>query len=42
LLNCAEFSGRRPEVAQTLHAISWIQFLVSGKGLGERWLPGTI
>ena len=42
LLNCAEFSGRRPEVAQTLHAISWIQFLVCGSGLGERSSLGSV
>jgi len=42
LLNCAEFSSRLSEVAQTLDAISGIQFLVSGRGFGERWLPGTV
>jgi hypothetical protein len=42
LLNCAEFSSRLSEVAQTLDAISGIQFLAGGKGLGERWLPGTV
>jgi len=42
LLNCAEFSSRFSEVAQTLDAISGIQFLVAGRGLGERWLPGTV
>ena len=42
LLNCAEFSGRLSEVAQTLYAISGIQFLVGGSGLGERWLLGTV
>jgi hypothetical protein len=30
LLNCAEFSSRLSEVAQTLDAISGIQFLVAG------------
>jgi hypothetical protein len=42
LLNCAEFSGRLSEVAQTLHAISGIQFLVGGRRFGKRWLPGTV
>jgi len=42
LLNCAEFSSRLSEVAQTLDAISGIQVLVAGRGLGERWLPGTV
>ena len=41
LVNGAEFAGRRSEVAQTLDAISGIQFLVGGTGLGERWLLGT-
>jgi hypothetical protein len=41
-LNCAEFPCRLSEVAQTLDPISGIQLLVSGKGLGERWLPGTV
>lgn len=41
LLNGAEFAARRSEVAQKLHAISGIQFLVGGTGLGERWLLGT-
>ncbi len=42
LLNGAEFSGRLSEVAQTLHAISGIQFLVGGRRFGKRWLPGTV
>ena len=42
LLHRAEFSSRLPEVAQTLNAISGTQFLVGGRGLGERWLLGTI
>jgi len=42
LLNCAEFSSRLSEVAQTLDAISGIQCLAGGRGLGERWLPGTV
>ena len=42
LLNCAQFSSRHSEVAQTLDAISWGQFLVGGSGIGECWLPGTV
>jgi len=42
LLNCAEFSSRLSEVAQPLDAISGIQFLVAGGGLGEPWLLGSI
>jgi hypothetical protein len=42
LLNCAEFSSRLSEVAQTLDAISGIQFLVGSGGLGEAWLLGTV
>jgi hypothetical protein len=37
LLNGSEFSRRPSEVAQTLDAISGIQFLPAGGGLGERW-----
>src|ERR1019366_9682411 len=35
-LNCAEFSIRLSEVAQTLDAISGSQLLAGGGGLGER------
>jgi len=42
LLNCAEFSSRLSEVPQTLDAIPGIQFLIGGRGLGERWLLGTV
>jgi hypothetical protein len=42
LLNCAEFSSRLSEVAQTLDAISGTQFLVGGRRLDERWLLGTV
>ena len=42
LLNCAQFPSRHSEVAQTLDAISGIQFLVGGWGIGERRLPGTV
>jgi hypothetical protein len=31
-----------PKFAQTLDAISGIQFLAGGRGLGEQWLPGTV
>ena len=40
-LNRAEFSSRLSEVAQTLDAISGIQFLAGGRGVRERWLLGT-
>jgi hypothetical protein len=42
LLNCAEFSSRLSEVAQSLDTIAGIQFLVGGRGLGERWPLGTV
>ena len=42
LLNCAEFSSRLSEVAKTLDGISGIQFLAGPRGLGERWLLGTV
>ena len=42
LLNCAELSKWLSEIAQTLDAISGIQFLVGGRGLGKAWLPGTV
>ena len=42
LLNNAEFSIWLSEVTQTLDAISGIQFLVGGGGLGERWLLGAV
>jgi hypothetical protein len=42
LFNCAEFSGGLPEGAQTLDAISGIQFLVGGRRLGERRPLGTV
>jgi hypothetical protein len=42
LLNRAEFSSRLSEVTQSLDAISGIQFLVGGNGVGKRRLPGTI
>jgi hypothetical protein len=42
LLYRAEFSSWLSEVAQTLDAISGIQFLIVGRGLGERWLLGTV
>jgi hypothetical protein len=41
-LNCAEFSSRLPEVAQTFNTISWSQFLAGGRGFGERWPLGTV
>ena len=42
LLNCAEFSSRLSEVAQTLDAISGTQFLVGSRRLGEARFLGTI
>jgi len=42
LLDCAQFSGRLSEVAQTLDAISGIQLLARGRRLGEPWLLGTV
>ena len=42
LLNCAEFSIRLSEVAQTLDAISGNQTVASGGGLGQRWSLGTV
>ena len=41
-LNCAEFSSRLSEVAQTLDAISGTQFLAGGSWLRERWPLGTV
>jgi hypothetical protein len=29
-------------MAQTLYAISGIQFLIAGSGLGEPWLLGSV
>jgi hypothetical protein len=42
LQNCAEFSSRGSEASQTLDPISGSQFLVGGRGLGERWPFGTV
>src|ERR1039458_401446 len=42
LLNCAQFPSRNSEVAQTLDAISGIEFLAGGSGLGERWFLGAV
>jgi hypothetical protein len=42
LLNCAEFSRRLSEIAQTLYSISGTKFLVAGSGLGEPWLLGSL
>jgi hypothetical protein len=41
-LNRAEFSSRFSEVAQTLDAVSGIQFLVGGSGLGEAWFLSAV
>ena len=42
LLNRAEFSSPLSEVAQSLDAISGIQFLVGGSRVGQPWLLGTV
>jgi hypothetical protein len=41
-LNCAEFSSRLSEVAQTLDSISGSQLLAGDRWLGERWLLGSV
>lgn len=41
-LNCAQFPIGLSKVAQTLDPISGSQFLARGRGLGERWLPGSV
>jgi hypothetical protein len=41
-LNGAEFPSRLSEVAQTLDAISGVQFLAGGRRLGKRWSLGTV
>jgi hypothetical protein len=42
LLNCAEFSCWFSKVAQTFDAISGIQLLIGGGGLGERRPLGSV
>ncbi len=42
LLHRAEFSRRLSKVAQTLDAISGIQFLAADGGLNKGWLPGAV
>jgi hypothetical protein len=41
-LNCADFSSRLSEVAQTLDPISGSQLLAGSRGRGERWSLGTV
>jgi hypothetical protein len=41
-LNCAEFPGRLSEIAQTLDAISGIDFLAGSGGFCERRPLGTV
>ncbi len=41
-LNCTEFPSWLSKIAQTLDAISGVQFLVSDRRVGECWLPGTV
>jgi hypothetical protein len=42
LLNCAEFSSRLSEGAQTLDAISGTHFRAGCSGLGECWPLGSV
>jgi hypothetical protein len=42
LLHCAEFSRWLSEVTQSLDAVSAIQILAGGGGLGEGRPPGTV
>jgi hypothetical protein len=42
LLDCSEFSSRLSKIAQTLDAISGIQFRVRSRGLDKRWSPGSV
>ena len=42
LLHRAEFSSRLSKVAQTLDAISGIQFLAADGGLNKGRLPGAV
>ena len=41
-LDGPEFASRLSEVAQTFDPISGIQFLISGRWVGEPWLLGTV
>jgi hypothetical protein len=40
--NCAKFSSRDSEIAQSLDAISGGEILASSRRFGKRWLPGTV
>jgi hypothetical protein len=42
LFNCAQLPSRYSEVAQTLDAISGVQFCAGGRGFGEAWLLGAV
>jgi len=42
LLDCAQLSRRLSEVAQTLDAISGLQFLVGASGIGESRLSRAV
>ncbi len=42
LPNCAEFSRRYSEVAQTFDAVSWTQILVSSERVDKCWLLCTV
>src|ERR1700678_3001218 len=40
--DCTQPPRRRPEVPQTFNAISGVQFLVGGCGLGEPWFFSAV
>jgi len=40
--DCAQFSRRLPEIAETLDAISGIQFRLLWRGLDEWWPLGSV
>ena len=42
LPNCAKFSSRHSEIAQTFDAISGTQILASAGRVDKRWLPGSV
>jgi hypothetical protein len=41
-LYSAEFSGRKPEVAQTFNAVPGFKFLAVADGIGKRWSAGAV
>jgi len=40
--NCAKFSARHSEIAQTLDTISGIKILAGARRFDKRWLLGTV